>query len=118
MRFAATGLALAFCLAAALTVLPPGVAQGSVVKVGAPGPLQLGVAQGILYGLQLAAGEINARGGSLGRKLTVIPEDEAETPEVGIAAIRKLLEQDKVDLLIGGQTSGVTLAQLPHFAPR
>jgi branched-chain amino acid transport system substrate-binding protein len=91
-------------------------AQAPLLKVGAPGPLQLPVGQGILYGLQLAAGEINAAGGILGRKLTVVPEDEAENPEVGIAAIRKLIESDKVDALIGGQTSGVTLAQLPHIS--
>lgn len=117
MRFGTARPVLVFlCLVATLGLPGPGATQAPLLKVGAPGPLQLGVGQGILYGLQLAAGEINARGGILGRRLTVIPEDEAETPEVGIAAIRKLLEQDKVDVLIGGQTSGVTLAQLPHIA--
>ncbi len=88
-------------------------AQAPLLKVGAPGPMQLLVGQGIIYGLELAAGEINAAGGILGRNVTVVPEDEAEMPEVGIAAMRKLIESDKVDVLIGGQTSGVVLAQLP-----
>ena len=91
-------------------------AQGRPLVVGVPGPMQLPVGQGINYGLQLAAGEINAAGGILGRKVTVVPEDEAETPEVGLAAMRKLLDSDKVDVLIGGQTSGVVLAQLPQIA--
>ena len=34
----------------------------------------------------------------------------------GIAAIKKLTADDKVDVLIGGYTSGVTLAQLPHIS--
>lgn len=92
------------------------IAQAPLIKIGAPGPLQILVGQGILKGLELAAGEINAAGGILDRKLTVVPEDEAEMPEVGIAAIRKLIESDKVDVLIGGQTSGVTLAQLPQIS--
>ncbi len=87
-----------------------------VLKVGVPGPMQLPVGQGITYGLTLAAGEINAAGGIMGRRITVVPEDEAETPEVGIAAMRKLVESDKVDVMIGGQTSGVVLAQLPQIA--
>ena len=87
-----------------------------VLKVGAPGPMQLRVGQGINYGLTLAAGEINAAGGIMGRKITVVPEDEAESPEVGIAAMRKLVESDKVDVIIGGQTSGVVLAQLPQIS--
>ncbi len=91
-------------------------AQAPLLKVGAPGPMQLPVGQGIINGLTLAAGEINAAGGIMGRKVTVVPEDEAETPQVGIAAMRKLMESDKVDVLIGGQTSGVVLAQLPQIA--
>ncbi len=87
-----------------------------VLKVGVPGPMQLPVGQGITYGLTLAAGEINAAGGIMARKITLVPEDEAETPEVGIAAMRKLVESDKVDVMIGGQTSGVVLAQLPQIA--
>lgn len=100
-------------VAAVLVAMGPSSAQGPVLKVGVPGPLQLLVGQGIIYGLTLAAGEINAAGGILGRQVTLVPEDEAESPEVGIAAMRKLLESDKVDVLIGGQTSGVVLAQLP-----
>jgi len=110
---------VALTIVAALFAIGPAGgagAQGPLIKVGAPGPLQLAVGQGILNGLQLAAGEINADGGILGRNLTVMPEDESENPEVGIAAIRKLIESDKVDVLIGGQTSGVTLAQLPQIS--
>ena len=64
--------------------------------------------------------EINAKGGVLGRKLEMVVADETENPETGISAIKKLTADEKVDVLIGGYTSGVTLAQLPHIsrAPR
>ena len=52
----------------------------------------------------------------LGRKLEFVAADETETPETGINAIKKLTTSDKVDVLIGGYTSGVTLAQLPHIS--
>ncbi len=56
------------------------------------------------------------RAGLLGRKLEMVVADETENPEQGIAAIKKLTADDKVNVLIGGYTSGVTLAQLPHIS--
>jgi len=56
----------------------------------------------------------------LGRKFEVIVADEGEAasegPKVGIAAVNKLTGEDKVDVLIGGYDSGVTLGELPHIA--
>lgn len=65
---------------------------------------------------QLAIDEINAKGGVLGRRLEMVVADETENPEQGIAAIKKLTGDEKVDVLVGGYTSGVTLAQLPHIS--
>ena len=117
-RLAALAVVVALVAIGGFGVGSPGaLAQApQLLKVGAPGPMQLRVGQGINYGLTLAAGEINAAGGIMGRKITVVPEDEAESPEVGIAAMRKLVESDKVDVMIGGQTSGVVLAQLPQIS--
>ena len=117
-RLAAVLVVVALVSVGSLGLGSPGArAQApQVLKIGVPGPMQLPVGQGITYGLTLAAGEINAADGILGRKITLVPEDEAETPEVGIAAMRKLIDSDKVDVIIGGQTSGVVLAQLPQIA--
>ncbi|MFM7698876.1 MAG: ABC transporter substrate-binding protein, partial [Limnohabitans sp.] len=60
--------------------------------------------------------EINKKGGVLGRKFEFVSADETENPETGISAIKKLTADEKVDVLIGGYTSGVTLAQLPHIS--
>ncbi|MDC6711353.1 ABC transporter substrate-binding protein, partial [Leclercia adecarboxylata] len=73
------------------------------------------VGRDIRDGAQLAVDEINAKGGVLGRQLSMVVADETEDPEKGISAIKKLTADEKVDVLIGGYTSGVTLAQLPHI---
>lgn len=92
------------------------LADGKPIRIGIPTALQLQVGRDTLDAAQLAIDEINAAGGVLGRKLEFVAADETETPETGINAIKKLTTSDKVDVLIGGYTSGVTLAQLPHIS--
>ena len=86
------------------------------IKIGIPTSLQLQVGRDTIDAATMAVDEINAAGGLLGRKLTIVTADETENPEQGIAAIKKLTGDEKVDVMVGGYTSGVTLAQLPHLA--
>jgi branched-chain amino acid transport system substrate-binding protein len=86
------------------------------IRIGVPTSIQLQVGRDTQNAAKLATDEINAKGGVLGRKLEIVVADETENPEQGIAAIKKLTADDKVDVLIGGYTSGVTLAQLPHIS--
>ena len=92
------------------------LADGKPIRIGIPTALQVQVGRDTIDAAQLAIDEINAAGGVLGRKLEFVAADETETPETGINAIKKLTNSDKVDVLIGGYTSGVTLAQLPHIS--
>ena len=92
------------------------VAQEKPVKIGVPTAVQLQVGRDTLTAIKMAVDEINKKGGVLGRKLEYVTADETENPETGISAIKKLVSDEKVDVLIGGYTSGVTLAQLPHIA--
>jgi len=85
------------------------------IKIGINAPIQVQAGRDIRDGAQLAVDEINAKGGVLGRQLSMVVADETEDPEKGISAIKKLTADEKVDVLIGGYTSGVTLAQLPHI---
>ncbi|MGH7004544.1 MAG: ABC transporter substrate-binding protein, partial [Alphaproteobacteria bacterium] len=63
-------------------------------------------------GMQAMAALINAKGGVLGgRKLELITYDDKGTPEEGVSAAKRALEQDKVDLIVGGWFSAVALAQ-------
>jgi branched-chain amino acid transport system substrate-binding protein len=104
-------------VAASLTLAGvPAIAQDKPIKIGVPTAVQLQVGRDTQEAIKMAMDEINAKGGILGRKLEMVVADETENPETGISAIKKLTSDEKVDVLIGGYTSGVTLAQLPHIS--
>ncbi|MCM5570983.1 ABC transporter substrate-binding protein [Burkholderiaceae bacterium FT117] len=111
MMAAAVGAALSAALAQS-----PVLAQDKPIRIGVPTAVQLQVGRDTQEAVQMAIDDINAKGGVLGRKLEMVPADETEKPEAGINAIKKLTAEEKVDVMIGGYTSGVTLAQLPHIA--
>ena len=108
-------LAGAVCSALGLAT-PLALAQPKPILIGVPTAMQLQVGRDTQDALKMAIDDINAKGGVLGRKLEMVVADETENPETGISAIKKLTADDKVDVLIGGYTSGVTLAQLPHIS--
>ena len=104
-------------ICASFGLLAPVVqAQPKPIRIGVPTAMQLQVGRDTQDALKMAIDEVNAKGGVLGRKLEMVVADETENPETGISAIKKLTADEKVDVLIGGYTSGVTLAQLPHIA--
>ena len=102
-------------LSAALVPLPA-LAQSGPIRIGVPTAVQLQVGRDTQVAVTMAIEEINAKGGVLGRQLEMVVADETENPETGINAIKKLTAEEKVNVLIGGYTSGVTLAQLPHIS--
>jgi urea transport system substrate-binding protein len=63
--------------------------------------------------LKLAAGEINADGGIMGKKIEFIEEDGQSEPTVFAEKIDKLLTEDKVAAVFGGWTSASRKAMLP-----
>ena len=78
--------------------------EGSI-KVGMvmdlTGPLSLlGVACGNVA--KMVIDDVNAKGGLLGRRVELILEDSATTDSMAEAKAAKLVEQDKVDVIIGG----------------
>jgi branched-chain amino acid transport system substrate-binding protein len=93
----------------------PAQAQ-DVIKVGWVGPLSPpgGYAEGALMkqAAQLAADEINAKGGVLGKKIEVIFQDTRGQPEEGTAAAERLISQDKVVAITGEFHSSVFLAEM------
>ena len=56
-------------------------------------------------GMNLAVKEINAAGGIHGRKIKVIFEDDAASPSRALAAVKKLVGQDKVFMVWAGAGS-------------
>jgi branched-chain amino acid transport system substrate-binding protein len=51
---------------------------------------------------RMVVGDINAKGGLLGRSLELHLEDGATDDDVAAAVARKLVEQDEVDVVLGG----------------
>ncbi|MBC7940836.1 MAG: ABC transporter substrate-binding protein [Chitinophagaceae bacterium] len=68
------------------------------------------VGQQVKWGFELAATEINAAGGILGRPIQLIEEDDESNPTVAARKAEKLLQQDKVDFITGMIHSGGSLA--------
>ncbi len=64
-------------------------------------------------GIQLAFEEINAAGGVNGRKLIMIFEDDQGRPEQAKTVVSKLINQDKVQALLGEVASTNSLAAAP-----
>ncbi len=87
-------------------------AQQAPLKIGAINPYSGPTA---LYGDELARGnelaaeEVNAKGGVLGRKVEIVRGDSG-TPQQGIAAVEKLVSQDKVEIFTGTYLSAVSNA--------
>ncbi|MDR2631532.1 MAG: ABC transporter substrate-binding protein [Spirochaetaceae bacterium] len=107
---------LALCCAASLAFAAGGQAGGAssdTVAIGAVFPLSGGVA---FYGTEsrngalLAIDEINAAGGLLGKKLTLIAEDDEGNAEKSVNAFTKLTTRDRVSFILGSSTSGATMA--------
>jgi branched-chain amino acid transport system substrate-binding protein len=65
-------------------------------------------------GAQLAIDEINASGGVLGRKLELVPEDDACDPRTAASAAAKLVTEG-VTVSVGGYCSSATLPTLSIF---
>ena len=108
-------LSIATALASAAVGLPVcAVAQdASVIRIGVVTPLSgtyAGIGQQVKWGLDLAAAQLNASGGILGRKLELIYEDEEANPAVAVQKAEKLFQVSKVDFLTGTVNSGSTLA--------
>ena len=63
--------------------------------------------------LELYVEKVNAAGGVLGRKLQLYAYDSAGDAEKARAYVKRLIDQDKVDALVGGSTTGETMAAVP-----
>ena len=63
--------------------------------------------------MELYVEKINAAGGVLGRKLQLITYDTGSDSEKARTFAKRLIEQDKVDVILGGSTTGETMPAIP-----
>ncbi len=63
--------------------------------------------------LELYAEKVNAEGGILGRKVEVIIYDTGADAKKAATFAKRLIEEDKVDAIVGGSTTGDTMAAVP-----
>jgi len=63
--------------------------------------------------LEMYIERLNAEGGVLGRKLQLVAYDDGGDAEKARTFAKRLLEQDQVDVIVGGSTTGATMAAVP-----
>jgi branched-chain amino acid transport system substrate-binding protein len=87
------------------------------VRIGLEAPLtgdQKSIGIGMLDGAKLAASEMNARGGLLGRKVEIVPIDDAADPATGEKAANAAIAEG-LDGVVGPYNSGVGAKTLPLY---
>jgi branched-chain amino acid transport system substrate-binding protein len=116
--FLAAGLSAALAAASAA----PAAAQAQApIRIGFSEALTGGLAAGgkaALLAYQIWTEEVNARGGILGRKVELIHYDDQSNPSTVPAIYTKLLDVDKVDLVMSGYATVPTAAAMPVIVQR
>src|SRR3979409_2770333 len=105
-------------LAVALLLGLSGPVMAQDIKVGTIFPLSGGAGpdgQSVTNAVKLAVEQINDAGGLLGRKITLVSKDDESTPAVGVSRANEMISE-KVDVVIEGWNSPVTLAMQPVLA--
>jgi branched-chain amino acid transport system substrate-binding protein len=110
-------------VAVSLAIALPAAAQqqgvtADTVTIGAHGPITgpaayIGLAG--RDGMLLAVKEINAAGGVNGRKLVAVFEDDGHSPTKAVAAVKKLVEQDKVFAVMSVGGSNATVGAVDYM---
>jgi branched-chain amino acid transport system substrate-binding protein len=100
-------------VAAGLAASPAARAQGNPITIGMSISLSGTYAASSKYaleGTELWVDQVNKRGGLLGRPVKLVYYDDKSDANTGVQLYEKLITADKVDLIIGPYSSGVTSA--------
>src|SRR5215510_5821793 len=96
---------------AALLAWRPSLGQAPPIKLGLllpyTGPIA-SVGQDATRGFELHLAKLGNK--VAGREIQILKEDDEFKPDVGLTKARKLVERDRVDLLVGPVNSAVALA--------
>lgn len=109
MQFRMKSLVAAFSLAVATS----SAYAADTIKIGVSGPYTGGSSSmgvSMRDGVRLAAKEINAKGGILGRQIELIERDDEAKNERGVQIAQELINKDQVVATVGFINTGVALA--------
>lgn len=88
-------------------------AQLPPIKIGIIGPVtgksSEDMGQSIVGGAMVFEADINQMGGILGRRVELVVRDDQAKPDVGVAAAKELVGQEKVAAVVGFGNTGVAL---------
>ena len=104
----ALGATLALTVLAAYAADP--IKIGSVLSITGPAA-SLGEPE--LKTLQLYVDDINKKGGVIGRPLQLVSYDDGSDASKANGFAKRLIDDDKVDIMIGGTTTGSTMSMVP-----
>jgi len=110
MRLALTLATLLLIAVSAGAQAPPPIRIGFASAMSGPAAI---TGEGVRWGATLAVEEINAKGGVMGRKLEAFFADNKAQPGEAVSAVRKLVDVDQVDIIIGQTHSGACLGAMP-----
>src|ERR1700730_3319707 len=120
-RGIATSLLAAAAVAAFLTPTQAQTPSGQPITIGfgmaLTGPLA-GFGKQALLGMKIWEEETNAKGGLLGRPVKLIYYDDQTNPSTVPGIYTKLLDVDKVDLIIGGYGTNMLAPAMPVVMQR
>src|SRR4030066_2578780 len=83
------------------------------IKLGAVLPLTEITGKDASRSIELAVKQINAAGGLLGKQVELIIVDDEMKPDKAVAAVEKLVNTDKVDIIVGGVNNATTMEVIP-----
>jgi branched-chain amino acid transport system substrate-binding protein len=63
--------------------------------------------------MEIYVDQVNKAGGVKGRKLELVLHDSKSSAKDAAELVRRLIDQDKVDIIVGGVTTGETMAVVP-----
>jgi branched-chain amino acid transport system substrate-binding protein len=95
----------------------PVLAQGTI-KIGVTQPLTGAFAASgnyVAQGAKMAEDDVNKAGGVLGKKIELVVEDNKSNPTEAVATAEKLIQKDKVPVMMGAWSSTLTLAVMPKL---
>lgn len=117
----ALGLIAGACGGSGATASPTATASTAATSAAPKPPVKIGAlipltgpsgatGQDMKEGYDLAIDQINAAGGVNGANVQMIYEDDKNDPATAVASWEKLVNNDKVEIMVGGLSSTISLA--------